>query len=36
VDFWFTKALQDTVKVKAKVKTHRSDKTTQLNYVKIA
>lgn len=36
VDFWFTKDLQDTVKVKAKVKTHRSDKTTQLNYVKIA
>lgn len=36
VDFWFTKDLQDTVKIKAKVKTHRSDKTTQLNYVKIA
>ena len=36
VDFWFNKDLKDVVKIKAKVKTHRDDKTTQLNYVKIA
>lgn len=36
VDFWFSKDLKDTVKIKAKVKNCRGDKTTQLNYVKIA
>ena len=36
VDFWFPKDLVGTHTVKAKIKTQRGDKTTQLNYVKIA
>jgi hypothetical protein len=35
VDFWHEKDLKDTVKIRAKIKQHRSDKTTQLNYVKV-
>lgn len=35
VDFWYPKAVEGTVTVKAKIKQHRGDKTTQLNYVKI-
>ena len=35
VDFWISSELKGTVRVKAKVKQHRSDNTTQLNYVKI-
>ena len=35
VDFWFGSALEGTVKIKAKIKSQRGDKTTQLNYVKI-
>jgi len=35
VDFWFGKALEGSVRVKAKVKALRGDNTTQLNYVKI-
>ena len=33
-DFYFAAPLEGIVKIKAKIKTHRSDKTTQLNYVK--
>ena len=36
VDFWYPKDLKGTVTVKGKIKTQRGDKTTQLNYVKIA
>jgi hypothetical protein len=35
VDFWFGSALEGTVKIKAKIKSQRGDKTTALNYVKI-
>lgn len=35
VDFWIGKELKGTARVKAKVKQHRGDNTTQLNYVKI-
>ena len=35
VDFWFSKELEGTVRVKGKIKTQRGNKTTQLNYVKI-
>lgn len=35
VDFWFGADLKGTVRIKAKVKRHRGDNTTQLNYVKI-
>jgi hypothetical protein len=35
VDFWFKEQLQGEVRVKAKIKQHRGDKTTQLNFVKI-
>jgi len=35
VDFWISSELKGTIRVKAKVKQHRSDNTTQLNYVKI-
>jgi len=35
VDFWFGSALEGTVKIKAKIKSQRGDKTTQLNYVKV-
>ena len=36
VDFWFSKELEGTVRVKGKIKTQRGNKTTQLNYVKIS
>ena len=35
VDFWFSKELQGTHRVKAKVKQHRGDNTTQISHVKI-
>lgn len=35
VDFWFDRPLQGTVKIRAKIKQQRADKTTQLNYVKV-
>ena len=36
VDFWYPKDLKGTVTIKGKIKQQRGDKTTQLNYVKIA
>ena len=35
VDFWTATEIKGTVKIRAKIKQHRSDKTTQLNYVKV-
>ena len=35
VDFWFSRAVEGDLRVKAKIKQHRGDKTTALNYVKI-
>jgi hypothetical protein len=35
IDFWFSKEIKGTVRIKGKVKKHRGDNTTQLNYVKI-
>ena len=35
VDFWFSRAVEGELRVKAKIKQHRGDKTTALNYVKI-
>jgi len=35
VDFWFTRELAGEVRIKGKIKAMRSDKTTQLNYVKL-
>jgi hypothetical protein len=35
VDFWFTRELAGEVHIKGKIKAMRSDKTTQLNYVKL-
>ena len=35
VDFWHTKELTGELRIKAKIKALRGDKTTQLNYVKI-
>jgi len=35
IDFWFTKELSGELRIKGKIKSVRSDKTTQLNYVKI-
>ena len=35
VDFWFGSSLEGTVKIKAKIKSQRGDKTTALNYVKV-
>jgi hypothetical protein len=35
VDFWFSKALEGSVRIKGKIKQLRGDNTTQLNYVKI-
>lgn len=35
VDFWTTKKIEGTVKIRAKIKQHRSDNTTQLNYVRV-
>ncbi len=34
VDFWFPTAVQGDLRIKAKIKQHRGDKTTALNYVK--
>lgn len=34
VDFWFPSAVQGDLRIKAKIKQHRGDKTTALNYVK--
>lgn len=35
VDFWFSRAVEGDLRVKAKIKMQRGDKTTALNYVKI-
>jgi len=35
VDFWHKEDFKGTVRVRAKIKQHREDKTTQLNYVKV-
>ena len=35
VDFWAATELKGTVKIRAKIKQHRVDNTTQLNYVKV-
>lgn len=34
VDFWFPAELKGDLRIKAKIKQHRENKTTQLNYVK--
>ena len=36
VDFWHAKELQGTVRIKGKIKQHRGNGATQLNYVKIS
>jgi hypothetical protein len=36
VDFWFSTELKGELRIKGKIKKHRGNKTTQLNYVKIA
>jgi hypothetical protein len=35
VDFWYTSELKGELKIKGKIKNLRSNKTTQLNYVKV-
>jgi hypothetical protein len=35
VDFWHAQDFKGTVRIRAKIKQHRSDNTTQLNYVKL-
>jgi hypothetical protein len=35
VDFWFGQELKGELRIKGKIKAHRGNKTTQLNYVKI-
>ena len=35
VDFWAAGELKGTVRIRAKIKQHRENKTTQLNYVKV-
>jgi hypothetical protein len=35
IDFWFSKPLEGSVRIKGKIKAVRGDKTTALNYVKI-
>jgi len=35
VDFWFAKELAGDLRIKGKIKQHRGNKTTQLNYVKV-
>jgi hypothetical protein len=35
VDFWHKEDFKGTVRIRAKIKQHREDKTTQLNYVKV-
>ena len=35
IDFWHSKSLEGTLRVKGKIKSVRGDKTTQLNFVKI-
>jgi hypothetical protein len=34
VDFWFSSALEGSVRIKGKIKAQRGDNTTQLHYVK--
>lgn len=36
VDFWFSKDLKGTVRIKGKIKQHRGNNATQLNFVKIS
>jgi hypothetical protein len=36
VDFWHTKELKGELRIKGKIKQHRGNKATQLNYVKIS
>jgi hypothetical protein len=36
IDFWFGRAIEGSVRIKGKIKNVRGDKTTQLNFVKIA
>ena len=35
VDFWFGKEVNGNIKIRGKIKKHRDDKTTSINYVKI-
>jgi uncharacterized protein YacL (UPF0231 family) len=35
VNFWFKEELRGELRIKAKIKQQRGDKTTQLNFVKI-
>lgn len=35
IDFWFSRAIEGSVRIKGKIKNVRGDKTTQLNFVKI-
>ena len=35
VDFWFARELRGDLRIRAKIKFHRDDKTTALNYVKV-
>jgi hypothetical protein len=35
VDFWFSKELKGELRIKGKIKSHRGNKTTALNYVKV-
>lgn len=35
IDFWFSSKLEGTRRIKGKIKQHRGNKTTQLNFVKI-
>jgi hypothetical protein len=35
IDFWFSRAVEGSVRIKGKIKNVRGDKTTQLNFVKI-
>ena len=36
VDFWFSKNLEGTLKIKGKIRFHRDNNTTSLNYVRLA
>jgi hypothetical protein len=36
IDFWFSKPLEGSVRIKGKIKNVRGDKTTALNYVKLS
>jgi hypothetical protein len=35
IDFWFSRSIEGSVRIKGKIKNVRGDKTTQLNFVKI-